>query len=148
MCYYCFCFEFCFVSLYLAHFKLNFLALTHTHMHMAWLWLWLWLPTHTFRARVKWMRNVIILSTVSLSIIEWVTEKHTATNMPNWFAFLWPTKEFLQAIIQGSYQLCLIWFDIVFIAIVATVLLGKSIVSSLFAIRSMNFEKCATENGS
>lgn len=104
--------------------------------------------------------GMLLLSTVYLSIIECVTKNtltralaHTMTNIPNWFEFLWPMKEFLQAIIQGAYQLCLIWFDIIFIAFVSKALLGKKYsviairaIPTNSAIRSMNFEKiCHTK---
>lgn len=102
--------------------------------------------------------EMLLLSTVYLSIIEWITEKrtraraHPTTNIPHWFAFLWPMKEFLQAIIHGVYQLCLIWFDIVFIAFVSMVpYLEKCMLSSLSACNSPPpvpwiSENCATQN--
>lgn len=85
---YCFCFEFCFVLLYLAHFKLKNLALTRIHAHV----------THTHIPCTSQVDEECYYYQRYLSIIEWVTEKHTTTtNIPRIDSkFLWPMKEFLR----------------------------------------------------
>lgn len=111
---------------------------------------------HTFRARVKWMWNVIIINGI-ISIYYRMNNKqntHTLTtkHIRNWFEFLWPMKEFLQAInSRHLINFCLfVWFDIIFIAFVSItwkkIFCHRYLLMRFTIIRSMNFKKILPTN--
>lgn len=141
---------FCFVEF--GTFQINFFS-TNSHTYS-------WLHTHTFRARLKWMRNVIIINGISI-YYRMSDQKNTHTRshshngkyselirtfMANERIFTGNNSRLLSALFD------LIWYYF-FIAFVSMVLLGKNyfVIATYVrftVIRSRNFEKFATQNGS